>query len=264
MSQRLPAGAHPSIRAAGYARRDGALPGSLEAGCRPVRGIRSVAQPDPGGAGARREAGAGQCAHLGALGARAGRGRAAASRMLLSRLRHGAGAGRRDRGALPHPGRAQCAGGRQPEGRCAAAGRRRRRAGRHAPGRSAAARCCWRPRPIPARTRPCCRRTTCCARNFPICSPSWCRAIPRAAPIWRCCAAPAPAAPLAGRADHRPDRHLYRRHDGRAGTVLSPRAFLLPGRHPGAAWAGTIRWSRQCCIAPCWRDRTRASAPTRL
>ena len=102
--------------------------------------------------------------------------------------------------------------------------------------RSATGPCCWRPRPIPAKTKPCCRPMTCCARAFPICSPSSCRAIPSAAPISRCCAAAAPARRRsAGGTITSQTADLYRRHHGRAGAVLSPGAFLFPGRHPGAA-----------------------------
>ena len=155
-------------------------------------------------------------------------------------------------------------GGGQPEGRRAAAGLRRGRAGRDAAGDRRTRPCCWRPRPIPAKTRPCCPPTTCCGRDFPIFSPSSCRAMSSAAPISPCCAAAAPAhaARRASRITRR-DRDLYRRHHGRAGAVLSPVAFLLSGRHPGADAAGTIRWSRRSCNCAILAGPSRAnSAPT--
>ena len=235
MQARLPPGAMHQYVPLDTPARGGALSRSLAAGRRPVRGIRSLAQPAPGSAAARGVKLALINARISERSAAGWRRAPQMARSAARRLRHRAGAGRGFRGALPRAGRARCDGGGQPEGRCAAAVLRRGRAGGDARRLSARGPCCWRPRPIPARTKPCCPPMTCCARAFPICSPSSCRAIPSAAPISPCCAAAAPAraAPPASRITAETAIYIADTM-GELGLFYRLRAFLLSGRHPGA------------------------------
>ncbi len=186
---------------------------------------------------ARRPAGAGQCAAFPNAPSKAGGGCRSMARAAAGGFR--CDAWRRTRISRPRfraLGAQQCDDGGQPEGRCAAAAcdeaalaalRRHDRGPAGASGRPDPSR---RRRNRSARRMIMLQATISRPAHHHRAAP--CRARPRHRHAVRQRVSASGA--RAGDADHRQDRHLYRRYDGRAGPVLSPGAFLLSGRHPGA------------------------------